>query len=93
MPAERSRRASSLPSPLSQRRSRPCHSSVTDPDYEDRLPTSGTVAQLYTSIKSHLDTHPELATNSRFAGLFNARHRHTVAECPRAGESVDETTT
>ena len=56
------------------------------------LPTSGTVPQLYAAIKSHLDTHPELATNGRFAGLFNSRHRNAAAECSGAGESAGETT-
>ena len=40
------------------------------------LPTVGTNPQLYMRIKSHLDGHRDLASNPRFAGLFNLRGRN-----------------
>jgi hypothetical protein len=39
------------------------------------LPTTGTVAELLAKIKEHLNRHPELMANDRFAGLFGVRRR------------------
>ena len=39
----------------------------------------GTVAELTTRVKAHIEAHPELADNARFAGLFQ-RNRWMRAE-------------
>ena len=50
------------------------------------LSTTGTVAHLYTRIKSHLEAHPELTSNSRFTGLFKSRSRLTNPSIEAADE-------
>jgi hypothetical protein len=45
-----------------------------------QLETTGTVAELTTRVKAHIEAHPELAENARFAGIFQRNRRARVED-------------